>query len=232
MKKTRNIFITILSFVLLLTMAFTVVGCGGGDGTLTAEDPIIVVSINKSSLDLDTESADYQLTAKVKSDGRVISNPTVVWASSNTDVVTVDANGLVSPVGVGEALITCTYKTAVGTCAIIVGKYYPPEVKVVLKEGAISIPFEDGFQKQIVAEARYSKDNTLVDADDVVIEYVSSDSDIASVDTNGVVTIVGRGECYITVSATVNGVVSSTRFYISVELADTDGGAAPDIDWN
>lgn len=229
MKKTRNIFITILSFVLLLTMAFSVVGCGG-NSTPVAEDPIIVVSLNKTSLDLDTESDDYQLVAKVKSDGKIVNNPTLTWSSSNNDVVTVTSSGVVQVVGLGEALITCTYKNANGTCAVNVGKYYPPEVKVVLQESAMSIPFEEGFQKQIVAQAIFSKDNTT--AEGAVIEYVSSDLNVANVDNKGVVTITGRGECYITVSATINGVTSSARFYVSVELADTDGGAGPDIDWN
>lgn len=83
------------------------------------------VTLDNTSLSFMYGGAAQTLTAAIKpSVGTLVtaSVKTVSWASSNTDVATVDANGVVTPVRPGNAVITCYTdeggKTA--TCAVTV----------------------------------------------------------------------------------------------------------------
>lgn len=72
------------------------------------------VSISPSSLSL-TGITTSQLTATIKPSDAMA---TVYWSSSNEDVATVDANGLVTTVGNGSATITAVAGAKSATCAI------------------------------------------------------------------------------------------------------------------
>lgn len=76
------------------------------------------VTLNKTSCELmPTETA--QLVATVNPG--YVANKNVVWTSSNTDVATVDANGLVTAVAAGSATITATSaadNTKTATCTV------------------------------------------------------------------------------------------------------------------
>ena len=85
------------------------------------ERPILSVesvTLDKTSCELmPTETA--QLVATVNPG--YVANKNVVWTSSNTDVATVDANGLVTAVAAGSATITATSEadnTKTATCTV------------------------------------------------------------------------------------------------------------------
>jgi hypothetical protein len=244
MKKTRSILIALLSFVLLLSMAFGVVACGGdgnntgnnsggntGGGSADNGGPVVIVTLNKTKLEFDTMSSGEKLTAKVTIDGIIVDNPTLSWKSSNNSVVAVSSDGMVTVNGVvGDAAITCTYEQASASCIVKVTKYYVPQVKIILNSYGLDIPFESGFTYDIVAKAVLAED-IKNEVETAIFTFESSDKDVATVTTDGKVTIVGRGDCVIIVSTVVNGVKTSATFTISVELEDTEGGYAPDKDW-
>lgn len=106
-------------------------------------------------------------------------NLAVEWKSSNPNVATVSANGEVTAVSVGTSVITCTTKDGgyKATCVIIV------------KEKITSMRLN-------YSEYQLSLDKTVTlsviinnqPATDYKIKWVSSNSDIASVDKNGKVT--------------------------------------------
>lgn len=79
--------------------------------------PVSGVSLNQTSLNLGV-GATYALIATIVPDNA--SNQNVTWSSSDTSVAAVDANGLVTAVATGSAVITVTtedgQKTA--TCAV------------------------------------------------------------------------------------------------------------------
>ncbi len=65
---------------------------------------------NKTTLDLAESATDsVQLSAVVTPAEGTISNPTILWTSSNEDAATVDENGLVTAVARGNTTITATY---------------------------------------------------------------------------------------------------------------------------
>ena len=64
------------------------------------------IKFDKTEIILSVHGDPYQLTASVAP--AYAANKTLTWTSSNTNVATVDANGLVTPVSQGIAVITAT----------------------------------------------------------------------------------------------------------------------------
>ena len=105
-----------------------------GDKAATCTVTVKAATIAVTSVELDAD----EMTLKVGDEGQLqatvapenAANKSVTWSSSNESVATVEQNGKISAVGVGEATITVTTtdggKTA--TCKVIVNK----------KAGAIS----------------------------------------------------------------------------------------------
>ena len=89
-------------------------------GTLSVTDPTIPVTgvtLNKTSLGL-TVGGSERLTATVTPNDAT--DKSVTWASSNTAVATVDANGTVTAVSAGTATITVTTADGAKTAACTV----------------------------------------------------------------------------------------------------------------
>ena len=113
------------------------------------------------------------------------------WASSNEEIATVDETGMVTAVGAGEADITAKiHDTEItASCTIIV------EIKADGVNAPEAMEFTVGDEgKSLDAKV------TPEDATNVVLQYDSSDENIATVDENGVVTPVSAGECVIKTS--------------------------------
>lgn len=114
----------------------------------------------------------------------------VTWSSNNEAIVTVTSKGLVTAVSRGTAIITA--KTKVGgytaTCAITVGD----KVAVTgLTIDASGLDMLKGDNRTILATI------TPSNASEKTIDWSSSDTSVAVVSENGVVTAVGSGEAVI-----------------------------------
>ena len=168
-------------------------GTQNGDIYLTWE----VVSIPATSVTLDKSVLDIEigqtatLTATVLPIG---ANSDVRWTSSDNAVATVDQNGVVTAVGVGEAFISAI--TTDGTnlfasCHVIVK---PVEVKSLTLDKHEA---ELHIDETIILTATILP----VQAANSVVLWSSSDTSVATVDANGVVTAVGIGEAVITAIA-------------------------------
>jgi uncharacterized protein YjdB len=184
------------------------------DGEKTAECKVTVkaatvavtgVSLDQTSLELtvgDTET----LTATVAP--LDATNQNVTWESNNTAAATVDQNGAVKAVGVGEATITVTTMDGSKTDACT--------VKVSKKAGSISYPTAP--VEKLTTDAAFTI--TLTKEGDGEVTYSSSDTDGKIVVVNsssGEVTIKGAGEVKIT--ATVRD--SNTYHYATTTASYT-----------
>ena len=110
------------------------------------------------------------------------------FVSSNEEVATVDENGLVTAVDVGEAEITVSVKDQElsATCKVTVenpvkGIEVPEELEFTVGDEAKKI------EAKVVPK----------DAVGYALRYESSDENVATVDENGNVTPVAKGECMI-----------------------------------
>jgi uncharacterized protein YjdB len=122
------------------------------------------------------------------------------WRSSNEAIATVDANGNVTAVSVGKALITAeTSNGLTATCEVTV---YDHTTGVTMDETAeINI----GEQLQLTA-------NTLpLETSDGLVTWSSSNKDIATVTDGGLITGVNQGTCIVTATSVDGGFIATCQ---------------------
>lgn len=116
---------------------------------------------------------------------------TVTWESSNPAVATVDENGRVTTVGIGEAVITAKAGEKSATCKVTVN----------------AVPVSSISLDKTELELKIGESYTLVatvgpgNATDKTVTWSSSDTTIATVDASGKVTAVRAGRATITAKA-------------------------------
>lgn len=158
-----------------------------------AEIPVTGVTLDKTALALTIGDAAVQLTATVKPDNAT--NADVDWESSDLSVATVDGAGIVHAVADGTATITAKAGGKTATCTVTVSKK------------AASISFAVTAINKTVGDAAF-KNAPTIEGDGTVDSYSSSDTDVATVATDGTVTIKGAGSTTITVKV-ANGAKNS-----------------------
>ena len=148
------------------------------------------VSLNKTSATLTSKGATLQLTATVSPSNAT--DKSVTWASSNTNVATVSSNGLVTAVGNGTATIIVTTKTGskTATCAVTVN-IIPTGVSLNKTSATLT---SKGATVQLTATV------SPTEAADKTVTWKSSNENVATVSSNGLVTAVGNGRTTITVT--------------------------------
>lgn len=127
-------------------------------------------------------------------------NKTVYWTSSNTSVVAVDSNGTVTARGVGNAKITVKTsngKTAV--CDVTVTPLDPTSIS--LSQNSLSLNIGD--------TSKLSYTITPSNAKNQSVTWSSSNTNVATVDSTGLVTAKSAGTVKITVK-TSNGKTATT----------------------
>ena len=178
------------------------------------------ISIDQHSMSLETYSDKartpntVQLTAAYSPD---YADTTLTWTSSDTKVARVDSNGLVTPVG--EGTVTITVATDNGMMDSIQVKYTVPKpTSVILQASEISLSVYEDASK--AAETFQLSASVKPDYVDDSLTWTSSDTEVARVDKNGLVTAVGKGTATITVS-TSNKVKASASVKVNRVAATT-----------
>ena len=164
------------------------------------ENPVTSITLNAEQLTMEYGTKE-QLTATVAPDDA--DDPGLTWTSDNEEVATVDENGLVTAVSVGEANITATAVDGSGVTATCKVTVTPKLVtSVILDESELTI--EKGFTAQL--NATVAPD----DADNLGLTWTSDNEEVATVDENGLVTAVSVGEANITATAVDGSGVTAT----------------------
>ncbi len=165
--------------------------------TVTAPIAVTGVTLDKTSTKVTVGSTDKLVATVAPVDA---SNKGVAWTSSNTAVATV-SNGVVTGVSAGTATITVTTadggKTA--TCTVTVEN--KAVTGVTLDKTAIKVAV--GSTEALVATV------APADASNKEVTWKSSNTEIATVSSTGVVTGVSAGTATITVT-TVDGGKTAT----------------------
>ena len=164
------------------------------------ENPVTSITLNTVQLTMEYGTKE-QLTATVAPDDA--DDPGLTWTSDNEEVATVDENGLVTAVSVGEANITATAVDGSGVTATCKVTVTPKLVtSVILDESELTI--EKGSTGQL--NATVAPD----DADNLGLTWTSDNEEVATVDENGLVTAVSVGEANITATAVDGSGVTAT----------------------
>ena len=190
----KNVKSLILSLLAMLTVS-SLVACdvfagdstgGGSTSDVTSEsvdvgdssigDAYEDVTISLSEAEGVMRFATKQLTATVKG-----TQETVAWASSNPAVATVDENGLVSALTLGETVITATIGTVSASCTVTVFETdIPHEVEVSLDEVSV---FEGKTSEEVTVSVSYDGETvegefqyswSLVEGDEDVVSVTPS----------------------------------------------------------
>lgn len=184
-------------------------------GEVTATCSLSVVSTPVESITLSQTSVQLKIGESATLSATVLpedaTDKTVTWTSSNTEIATVDTDGNVTAIALGEATITATCGEATATCTISV----------------VSTPVESITLSNTSAELQVGESITLSatvlpeDATDKTVTWTSSNSEIASVDNDGLVTAIAAGEATITASC---GEVTATCTITVTSNALSAGG--------
>ena len=183
-----------------------------GDASATCAVTVVATPVESVTLNQTTASLrvgqTVTLTATVQPEDAT--DKTVTWSSSNEAVATVDAEGKVTAMALGEAVITATCGDVSATCAVTV--VATPVESVALDYESIELRLGETF----VLTATVMPD----DATDKTVTWTSSDTEVITIDENGQITAVGMKDSGATVTATAaNGASASCHVTVLAPLA-------------
>lgn len=199
-------------------MALSLVGCGVDINSIGLPPNVVMEKGETQQLEIEYGTDDKAEQEKI---AEAASKLTIEWTSSDEEVVTVDATGLITAVGAGEADVTASAKD--------VNISSTTHVKVVITPTGVEAP----ETLELVTNGENSKNldakMTPEDATEVKLAYESSDDSVATVDENGLVTAVADGECTITTyvvadaPATAETATQETAAVVTDEETPTEG---------
>jgi len=178
------------------------------------QNQVTGVSLNKPTISLIVGTSE-RLTVTVEPANAA--NKTVTWSSDNSAVATVDNDGIVTAVAAGTATITVTTqdgnKTA--TCEVTVTPPVINVTNVTLNKSDLSLII--GGTEQLTATIE--PDN----ATDKMVTWSSSNTAVATVDNDGIVTAVAAGIAIITVTTQDGDKIATC----TVKVEDTSDCSTP-----
>lgn len=152
------------------------------------------ITLDKSEISLNKNDS-YTLTASLTPSNALSQD--IKWSSSNNDVATVDENGKINAIGIGNAIITATSTDGTNKKATCIVNVTSKLQSINFETSEVVINSNDDFINLQV----YT--NPVDTTDKFELEYKSSDESVAKVDKNGKVTPVRGGS--VTITASVKG---------------------------
>lgn len=163
---------------------------------ITVKQGVSTITLNETEKDLYTNEK-LVLTASIEpADAE---DNSVTWSTSDSSVATVDAKGIVQPVGVGTATILCTANDGsevAGKCEV---KVVVGVQKITLDNNKVTL-FSEGPAKLGQAKLSYTlepKENSFPD-----VEWSSSNEAVVKVAKDGTLTAVAPGKATVIATST------------------------------
>lgn len=148
-----------------------------------------------------------QLSAELRdAQNNLLTGRTIIWSSSNGNVATVDANGLVHGAAVGTAQITASSEGIADDATVHV--IVVPVATVTI--APLTVTLQAGETRQLSATAQDVSGNVLAGR---TFEWVASSPAIATVSDDGVVTANSPGTAMV--SATTEGVTGNATVNVN-----------------
>ena len=190
----------------------TSAGAVSATAEITVAQEVADVSVSPSAHTLVALGDTVRLVAEAQdANGHLIDGVAFSWASNEPSVAPVDISGLVTAVGNGRANVIAQAGAASARVAILVKQRV---VEVIVSPSADTL-VAFGDTVRLVAEARDANGHVVEGA---TFSWASSDPRVATVDTSGLVSVVGSGRARVTTSA---GAVSATaEITVAQEVAD------------
>ena len=172
--------------------------------------PAVLVKIDKDTADIPEFLGTVQLTAEgyePAGASNVFLPRLVSWTSSDENVATVDANGTVTGIGVGEAVITASAGGTTGTVRITTsfGSIVPTEVLISPAERNLTLGFTAQLTGIVLPENNTNRKLT----------WSTDNASVVSVDADtGVIRAVAAGTAVITATS-VNGITGTSTITVT-----------------
>lgn len=153
----------------------------------------VTVSVLLSEITLDKEIIEIGVGSQQTLSAIVLplntTDKTVTWSSTSNEIATVN-NGVVSAVKAGECDIIARCQNLQALCHVIVFEIPPTSILLNIENEQVRLGSQLTLTATILPENSTCK----------TVLWTTSNANIASVDSNGVVTAVGVGECDIVAS--------------------------------
>lgn len=180
------------------TATFTVTGA--------TPEPITSLTISPNAVTLAVPGQTSQLFAIATngSGNQINASAEVSWTSSNSDVATVSASGLVTSTGQGTTTITALYVNPDSTLSManatvsVSGVNGEPLLSIALTPPSATVAYP-GQAVQFTAIGTYSQSSSTPGTRNLTdtATWISSNPSVAKVSTSGLVTATGVGTCVI-----------------------------------
>ena len=164
------------------------------------------ITLNQNNIKLNLSDSPVTLLAKIMPDNITIKD--IMWTSSNYSIANVDSKGKVTPMSGGTATITATSvhdKSKKVTCNITV---IGPAIDTKIHAAKVTLNFH---QKDLVAGTIFSLNQVIMPSNASIktVIWSSSNEDVATVSSTGVVTPIEEGMTLIVVKTVDGGNVDS-----------------------
>ena len=175
---------------------------------VTINEDLTTIKLSKEETTLDlNKTKEETITATTEP-----KDAKITWSSSDEEVATVDENGKIVGVAIGETTITATAEDgAIAECIVTVKDTTNGETEVKLNKENIEIDLGGTKEEQL---------NATVTPNELEVTWTSSDEKIAKVDETGKVTGIKVGTAEITAKAK-----DGTKATCKVTVTDEKGAA-------
>ena len=186
--KMKKLLASVVALALTVCCALSLTSCSVKINSIGLPESEILEKGDTLALEISYGTENEATGEKL---AEAVSKLTLVWASTDEAVATVDETGLVTAVGPGEADVSVSIQDAnlSSTCHVV----------VVVTATDFDVPDVLELSTNGEATKELGAKSNPEDATNVSFSYSSSSDEVATVDENGVVTAVANGECDITV---------------------------------
>lgn len=152
---------------------------------------IIGDAVEPTELTFDNDSINVLVGNQIQLNATLVPNnatPSLItWTSSNDSIATV-SNGSITAVGVGECDIKAMLLDKVAVCHVTVTEIAPTQITLSQEFAKLEVGSQLTLTATVLPE----------DATDKTVTWSTTNSAVASVDSQGNVMAIGPGECFIT----------------------------------
>src|SRR2546422_70062 len=181
-----------------VTVTATSEGKSGTSAITVNPAPVASVSVTPSPASVAVGTTLQRTATPKDAAGNALTGRTITWVTSDANLATVDANGLVTGKAAGGPVtITATSEGKSGSSAVTVNAVPVASVDVSPASGTIQV----GATIQLTASPKDASGNPLTGR---IVTWSTSDASLATVDANALVTGTAAGG-RVTITATSEG---------------------------
>ena len=198
-------------------------GAVSGTASITVTAVVIpvltTINVTPNTPAITVGGANVQLAANAldQNGAAMVPQPAFTWTSSDPMIAMVDAAGLVMPMAVGTAVITATSGAVSGTATVTVSTTPVTPVITTINFTPIAPSVIAGATSQLAASALDRNGAAMVPQP--TFTWTSSNTAVATIDVNGLVTAVSAGTAVITATDAVSAVSGTVTITVTAAAA-------------